>query len=126
MGTVAICAILFIAISAIAGRFLFVPFGKYHHETTSSLAAMESALDRGGKGIAGVPEYAPLGARNNLVAIGLPDACLVSDPSTVLRRPKILREISSLAARAAQLRSRFFRDSKSRQSRASSHRSHDP
>jgi hypothetical protein len=84
MGTVAICAILFIAISAIAGRFLFVPFGKYHHETTSSLAAMESALDRGGKGIAGVPEYAPLGARNNLVAIGLPDACLVSDPSTVL------------------------------------------
>jgi hypothetical protein len=80
----AVCALLFIAISAIAGRFLFVPFGKYHPETTSSLAAMESALDRGGKGVAGVPEYAPLGARNNLVAIGLPDACLRSDSSTVL------------------------------------------
>ena len=81
---VAVCSILFIAISASAGRFLFVPFGKYHPETTSSLTAMESALDRGGKGIAGVPEYAPLGARNELVAIGLPDACLVTDPSTVL------------------------------------------
>jgi hypothetical protein len=80
----AACAILFVAISAAAGRFLFVPFGKYHPETTSSLAAMELALDRGGKGIVGVPEYAPLGARNNLVAIGLPDACLVRDPSTVL------------------------------------------
>jgi hypothetical protein len=45
---------------------------------------MELALDRGGKGIPGVPEYAPLGARNELVAIGLPDACLVSIPSTVL------------------------------------------
>ena len=84
MGTVAVCAILFIAISAAAGRFLFVPFGKYHPETTYSLAALESALDRGGKGIAGVPEYAPLGARNELVAIGLPDACLVSDPFIVL------------------------------------------
>jgi hypothetical protein len=78
------CTILFIATSVAAGRFLFVPFGKYHPETTSSLAAMELALDRGGKGIPGVPEYAPLGARNELVAVGLPDACLVSTPSTVL------------------------------------------
>jgi hypothetical protein len=84
MSTVAVCVLLFIAISAAAGRFLFVPFGKYHPETTSSLAALESALHHDGKGIAGVPEYAPLGARNELVAIGLPDACLVSAPFIVL------------------------------------------
>jgi hypothetical protein len=84
MGTVAVCALLFIVISVIAGRFLFVPFGKYHPETTSSLAALESALHHGGKGIMGVPEYAPPGAGNNLVAIGLPDACLSTDPSIVL------------------------------------------
>jgi hypothetical protein len=82
--TVGVCTILFVATSVVAGRFLFVPFGKYHPETTSSLAAMELALDQGGKGIPGVPEYAPFGARNELVAIGLPDACLVSIPSTVL------------------------------------------
>ena len=82
--TAAACAILFVAISAIAGRFLFVPFGKYHPETTSSQAALDSALNKGGKGVPGVPEYTPLGAKNKLAAIGLPDACLVNNALTVL------------------------------------------
>jgi hypothetical protein len=66
------CAILFVAISAAGGQFLFVPYGKYNHsETTSSLAALELALDRGDKGVAGTIEYAPVGAQNNPVASGL-------------------------------------------------------
>jgi hypothetical protein len=78
------CALLFVAISVFAGRFLFVPFGKFDPQTASSLAALEAALDHGGKGVPGLPLYLPLGASNDLAAMGLPDACLVSDPATVL------------------------------------------
>jgi hypothetical protein len=78
------CAILFVAISVFAGRFFFIPFGKFHPETAASLSAMELALESGGTGAPGEPAFAPLGASNGLSAIGLPDACLVSDPFTVL------------------------------------------
>jgi hypothetical protein len=37
-----------------------------------------------GHGFIGTDEYEPIGADNSLVPIGLPDACLVSDPATVL------------------------------------------
>jgi hypothetical protein len=39
---------------------------------------------RSGQGFIGFDEYEPIGADNSLVATGLPFACLVSDPSTVL------------------------------------------
>jgi hypothetical protein len=39
---------------------------------------------RNGAGFEGVYEYAPIGADNGLVATGLPDACLVSNPRTAL------------------------------------------
>lgn len=37
-----------------------------------------------GQGFIGTYEYEPIGADNGLVATGLPDACLVSDPAMVL------------------------------------------
>jgi hypothetical protein len=37
-----------------------------------------------GQGFIGTYEYEPIGADNGLVATGLPGACLVSDPATVL------------------------------------------
>jgi hypothetical protein len=39
---------------------------------------------RSGVGFEGTDEYAPPGADNSMVAMGLPGACLVSDPSVVL------------------------------------------
>lgn len=39
---------------------------------------------RSGVGFEGTDEYAPPGADNSMVAMGLPGACLVSDPSAVL------------------------------------------
>jgi hypothetical protein len=39
---------------------------------------------RSGHGFEGTGEYEPFGADNSLVATGLPDACLVSDPTTEL------------------------------------------
>jgi hypothetical protein len=44
----------------------------------------QQAVFLAGTGVAGTDEYAALGADNSLVASGLPDACLVSDPSQTL------------------------------------------
>jgi hypothetical protein len=43
-----------------------------------------ASVDRSGVGFVGTDEYAPPGADNTLVAMGLPAACLVSDPETAL------------------------------------------
>jgi hypothetical protein len=39
---------------------------------------------RSGNGFEGTGEYEPIGADNSLIATGMPDACLVSDPTTEL------------------------------------------
>ena len=39
---------------------------------------------RSGQGFLGTDEYAPPGADDSLMAIGLPDACLVTNPGVVL------------------------------------------
>jgi len=41
-------------------------------------------VDRAGTGFEGSDEYAPLGADNSLIALGLPAACLSSSPTTPL------------------------------------------
>jgi hypothetical protein len=48
--------------------------------------AVPGMLDRyrSGQGFSGQGEYEPMGADNSLIATGLPDACLVSDPTTEL------------------------------------------
>jgi hypothetical protein len=68
-----------IAISVASGRFLFLGCGQWDPETPL-LSIIDSALDSGGQGVRGVPEYESPGARNSLLAIGLPEACLAADP----------------------------------------------
>jgi hypothetical protein len=76
--------VLFIAISAFAGRFFFQRSSDPYPEVRAPHALLR-ALAVGGEGVIGHPEYAtPPGARNDLVAVGLPDACLVSDPAVTL------------------------------------------
>jgi hypothetical protein len=73
-----ICAALFFGSTAIASIYFFQPCDD------------EDAVDpmvkvyRSGAGFEGVYEYAPIGADNGLVATGLADACLVTDPRKTL------------------------------------------
>jgi hypothetical protein len=75
-------AAVFIAVSlsitALADRYFF--------QSCDDEDAVPGMLDRyrSGQGFNGTGEYEPIGADNSLVATGLPDACLVSDPGTEL------------------------------------------
>jgi len=75
---VACCALLFIGITT-ASLFTF------HQgcDAEDKVSGMLSAY-RHGQGFEGVDEYAPPRADNTLVAIGLPDACLSKNATTVL------------------------------------------
>jgi hypothetical protein len=76
--------LVFVAISVAFGTLVYMRCDASHPEI-NSLSAVDAALDRGGMGVRGVPEYtSPPGASNDLIATGLPDACLVSDPARVL------------------------------------------
>jgi hypothetical protein len=58
----------------------------YFFQSCDEEDAVPSMLDRyrSGQGFNGTGEYEPIGADNSLIATGLPDACLVSDPATEL------------------------------------------
>jgi hypothetical protein len=73
------CA-LFLSITAVT-LFLF-------HQDCDSEDSVRGmlAVYRSGQGFEGTDEYAPPGADNSLMAIGLPDACLSSDPIVVLAK----------------------------------------
>ncbi len=75
---VTICAAFFLYATVYAGRTYFQVC-----DDQDSVSGMVSAY-RAGTGFEGYGEYAPPGADNSLIATGLPDACLVSDPATVL------------------------------------------
>ena len=77
------CAIVFLAATAAAGELFFQPCDEEDN--------IPEMLDvyRTGAGFAGTDEYAPPGADNYEVATGLPAACLVDDPSTVLGKSEI-------------------------------------
>jgi hypothetical protein len=79
--TVAICAAFFLAATLFTSCTLF--------QACDDEDAVLGMLDvyRAGAGFAGTDEYAPPGADNSLIATGLPAACLVSDPATVLGVP---------------------------------------
>jgi hypothetical protein len=72
------CAALFLASTAVAAVYFFQPC-----DDEDAVAPMVSVY-RTGQGFEGVYEYEPIGADNSLVATGLPDACLVSNPHIVL------------------------------------------
>ena len=72
------CAAFFLASTAVAAVYFFQPC-----DDEDAVAPMVSVY-RSGQGFEGVYEYEPIGADNSLVATGLPDACLVTNPATVL------------------------------------------
>ena len=78
-GTVAaLCVLFFLAVSVYTPRaFLLVC-----HEEDAVPGLL--ATYRSGAGFVGNDEYAPPGADNSLVPIGIPTACLVSDPNIEL------------------------------------------
>jgi len=74
----ALCAAFFLAATA------FVAKDFYQDCDDQDTAAPMVSAYRSGAGFAGASEYAPPGADNTLIATGLPAACLVADPATVL------------------------------------------
>jgi hypothetical protein len=77
----AACTAAFLAATAFAGTYFFQVC--YPEDTVASTLAAYHA----GAGFEGMYEYEPPGADETLIATGLPDACLVSDPSTDLGKP---------------------------------------
>lgn len=69
---------VFLAMTAYAGRALFQSC-----EDEDAAPGMLGTY-RSGQGFIGTNEYEPIGADISLIATDLPQACLVSDPSTVL------------------------------------------
>jgi hypothetical protein len=72
------CIAIFLGTTAFAGKSLFQSC-----DDEDNVPAMLDVY-RSGHGFSGTNEYEPIGADNALVATGLPQACLVSYPTTVL------------------------------------------
>jgi len=77
----AACTALCLAATAASGMYFFQPC-----DDEDAVRPMVDVY-RSGAGFVGTDEYAPPGADSSLLAAGLPSACLVSDPSTVLGTP---------------------------------------
>ncbi len=73
-----ICALLFTFAATWAGRFWFQPC--YPEDSVASMLSQYQS----GAVLNDSDEYAPPGSDDSLLALGLPDACLVSNPSTPL------------------------------------------
>ncbi|MGB0065216.1 MAG: 6-pyruvoyl-tetrahydropterin synthase-related protein [Terracidiphilus sp.] len=78
LAVLVVCAAAFLAATAYASRYFFQVC--YPEDTVASVLNMY----RAGTGFEGMYEYEPPGGDDSSIATGLPDACLVSDPSTVL------------------------------------------
>jgi len=78
MAVPAICAAFFLAATATAYHSFFQPC-----DDEDAVVPMVQVY-RTGAGFQGTDEYAPADADNSIVATGLPDACLVTDPETTL------------------------------------------
>jgi hypothetical protein len=74
----AACAAVFLAVTAVAGSIFFQTC-----DEGDAVAGM-LARYRSGVGMGGTDEYEPPGADDSLLAVGLPGACLVNDPNTLL------------------------------------------
>jgi hypothetical protein len=81
VSVLALCAAAFLASTVYAGRVFFQVC--YPEDTVASVL-----FDyRAGAGFEGMYEYEPPGGDDSSIATGLPDACLVSDPSLILGEP---------------------------------------
>src|ERR1035438_1589200 len=74
----AACAAACLAVTAVAGLDFFQSC-----DTEDAVVSMVATY-RSGAGVGGTDEYEPPATDNSLFVIGLPGACLVADPSTVL------------------------------------------
>lgn len=81
LAVITLCVALFALGTVWAGRFWFQPC--YEEDT---VAAMLSRF-RTGTVLDNSSQFAPPDTNDNLLALGLPDACLVSNPSVVLGTP---------------------------------------
>ncbi len=93
VGVAAVCAMGFLGASAYAGIAYFQAC-----DEQDNVPAMVDAYRDGG-GFEGSDEYAPLDSDNALIPNSLPEACLVSDPATVLGK---MNEDTGLAWEPAQ------------------------
>jgi hypothetical protein len=64
---------------AVAGSLLF-----FQYCVDEDVVSNQSSIVLAGNGVEGTDEYASAGSDNSLIASGLPDACLVSDPTQQL------------------------------------------
>jgi hypothetical protein len=78
---VGVCSAVFLAMTTLAGTNFFLVC--YPEDTVASTLADY----RANTGFEGMNEYEPPGADDSSIPTGLPDACLVSDPSSVLGKP---------------------------------------
>ena len=78
---VPLCAALFLAEAAWAARYWFQPCPK-----EDTVAALLDRL-RAGAVLNDSDQFAPPDSDDDLLVLGLPDACLVSDPSVALGKP---------------------------------------
>jgi hypothetical protein len=78
---IAACAAAFLAATAFAGTYFFQVC--YPEDTVASTLADY----RAGAGFEGMYEYEPPGGDDSIIATGLPDACLVNDPTVVFGKP---------------------------------------
>ncbi len=76
-----VCAAVFVASTLYAAKDYFQVC--YPEDTVASVVSDYQA----GAGSVGMYEYEPPGGDDSSIATGLPDACLVSDPSLVLGKP---------------------------------------
>jgi hypothetical protein len=81
IAVLAACGAWFLAATVFAATYFFQVC--YPEDTVASTLADY----RDGAGFEGMYEYEPPGADLTLIATGLPDACLVTDPMTVLGKP---------------------------------------
>jgi len=77
----AAAAAVFITLTAWATTSLYQPC-----DDEDAVAGMLNAY-RAGQGFAGTYEYEPIGSDISLIAMNLPEACLVSDPAVALGKP---------------------------------------
>jgi hypothetical protein len=81
IAVLAACAAWFVAATVFAGTYFFQVCDS--EDTVAATLASHSD----GAGFEGLSEYAPPGGDISQIATGLPDACLVSDPSIELGKP---------------------------------------
>ena len=78
---VAGCSAAFAAMTIFAGAYFFQVC-----DTEDAVVSMVVEYSAG-NGFEGMSEYEPPGGDDSMIATGLPDACLVSDPTVILGKP---------------------------------------